>query len=101
MEKKIKEMSDGRVWWEEDGFIVVSPKDDGRCRVPLFCPICDHVMRTLDDRGSFESYGCCYNCVIRWVSFDEKRWQDGWRPSSREAREEAAKSSSLSINIDF
>ena len=60
---------------------------DESLRVPVFCPICGHLMKGQKATYTFYSYGCCMDCYIYWM--DErpaaiKRWKDGWRPNPEE-----------------
>lgn len=35
-------------------------------QVPLFCPVCDFAMKTIDDSISFRDKGCCSKCDVYW-----------------------------------
>lgn len=51
-------------------------------RVPVWCPICDLVMK--GDSKTYYDWGCCQLCFIQFVDEREVRWIDGWRPSAEE-----------------
>lgn len=51
-------------------------------RVPVWCPICDLVMK--GDSKSYYDWGCCNLCFIQFVEERERRWVDGWRPTEEE-----------------
>jgi len=41
---------------------------------PLFCPVCDFVLGTLDDAIAFQESECCLTCQNEWgkeAKFDE------------------------------
>lgn len=51
-------------------------------RVPVWCPICDLVMK--GDNKTYFDWGCCKLCHIQFVEDREERWCSGWRPSAEE-----------------
>lgn len=52
-------------------------------RVPLYCPICGHIMKG-KSTASWYDFGCCIDCKIFFIEGREQRWKDGWRPSEGE-----------------
>ncbi len=57
-------------------------EDRERMRVPLFCPICDIVMK--GDNKTYYKWGCCRHCHIEFVEDREERWESGWRPNQED-----------------
>jgi len=66
-----------------DGFFVIK-NSDSREGQPIFCPVCDGIMRTSFDDESYEKYSCCESCSNRWVYKNRERWLSGWRPTKEE-----------------
>jgi hypothetical protein len=69
------------------GFFIIKPKESSASVQPLFCPICDIMMRSLYDEDSYHKFGCCDKCAARWVYPDMTRWKSGWRPSSESLKQ--------------
>ncbi len=67
------------------GFTVIRPveKPDP---VPLFCPICDLMMRTNEDTQKWREHKCCSKCSMKWAEPDRERWASGWRPTHEEVK---------------
>lgn len=53
--------------------------DFEKLRTPMFCPICDFVMR--DDPKVYYRWGACMLCFVEFIEHREERWDAGWRPS--------------------
>lgn len=49
--------------------------------VPLFCPLCDIPMKTLDDSISYSNSKTCNKCELTWSRTIFGNWEEGWRPS--------------------
>jgi hypothetical protein len=57
--------------------------------VPIFCPICDTMMKGQRSTYSYYNYGCCVGCEIYFLEGRPDaiaRWKSGWRPSAEELR---------------
>lgn len=61
-------------------------REETEALVPLFCPVCDFVMRTQDDEHTYELWKCCSTCSNKWVYSNVERWKGGWRPTKDEAK---------------
>jgi hypothetical protein len=46
--------------------IIIAPKDYEKTRTPLFCPLCEYPMKTMEDSMSYRSLGACEHCEKRW-----------------------------------
>ena len=79
-------LNDRLISEHESGFVVIVP-NDATIPVPLFCSICDHVMRSKDDEESFYDYECCYRCAMHWAHPRKDVWKNGWRPTQEQISE--------------
>jgi len=68
------------------GFCVIKPVEaaDG---LPLYCPVCDFMLATIDDRFAFERFSCCAWCANTWAYSRAEEWSFGWRPSDDEIKD--------------
>ena len=57
--------------------------DQNYKKVPLACPICDYMMRSIDI-GEYQKYGCCRYCSLFFAQPNSKKWKKGWRPIGEE-----------------
>jgi len=73
-----------RLIQKREDFYVIKPADDQRVIIPLFCPVCDYVMRSKDDEKSFREFSCCECCETNWARPNREAWNEGWRPSHQE-----------------
>lgn len=62
------------------GFYVIKPKEMLECR-PVFCPICESIMRSLMDDEAYDKFCCCDSCAIHWAYPNKDKWKEGWRPT--------------------
>jgi hypothetical protein len=67
----------------EAGFSVVRPQTVSDA-MPLFCPMCKSIMRTVYDEDAHRKFQCCDSCSNTWVYPNLDRWKSGWRPTSEE-----------------
>lgn len=65
------------------GFFIIKPLRQVTGQ-PIFCSVCECIMRTSFDDESYEKYTCCETCSNRWVFSDKLRWASGWRPTKEE-----------------
>lgn len=65
------------------GFYVIKPKDFERGQ-PLFCPVCEIIMKTIYDDESYQKFECCDRCASTWAYPHKEKWKAGWRPSMDE-----------------
>ena len=56
--------------------------DRDSLRVPVWCPLCDLVMR--DDSKSYYRWRVCLQCFIEFIEHREERWESGRRPNAEE-----------------
>lgn len=62
------------------GFYIIKPKDFRRGR-PLFCSLCNSIMRTNFDDEAYSKFECCDSCATFWAYPNKDKWIEGWRPS--------------------
>jgi hypothetical protein len=65
------------------GFYVIKSTEPSEGR-PIFCPLCDSIMRTDLDEDAYKKFECCDSCATNWAYPNKEKWKDGWRPSSDE-----------------
>ena len=54
--------------------------DTQDAHVSLCCPVCDYVLRDLEDITSCRDNKCCVECWLTFGQSDRERWNSGWRP---------------------
>jgi hypothetical protein len=84
--------------YRPEGYVVISDKKE---TVPLFCPVCEFAMISSDDRNSYASYQCCYDCELRWAQSMRKSWLDGWRPELCEIEKERKRKRKIPPSFHF
>jgi len=84
----------------KSGLVVVYPKDLSK-PTPLFCPICEYIMRSRSDSQYYEKFNCCYECGMKWAEIDQESWSQGNRPSKKEVSDEIKKRKSIPISFYF
>lgn len=72
---------------KHQGFVVIDRTSSTK-RVPLACPICSRLLRSVDDAEAIDELDCCFACAMRWAHPDRKRWASGWRPSQEQIKED-------------
>lgn len=73
-QREYKSLNDARV-------MVVAPKGHQDFVVPLFCPLCKHVMKTREDSESFRNQKSCRPCENKWgkdaeVDVNSREWEE-------------------------
>jgi len=63
-----------------EGFYVIKP-ECSRESHPLFCPLCNAIMRSNSDVSSYSKFKCCDSCSTFWAYPNKVKWEQGWRPS--------------------
>jgi hypothetical protein len=63
-DKQMKIVRNGKV-------AVIAPKDLSKSVVPLFCPLCEFPMKTIEDSNSYKKMNCCEQCEIHWTSYKD------------------------------
>lgn len=74
MTARIREMRQGKI-------VVIEPENEET--VPLFCPLCEFPMKSIEDYISYGTSKTCSRCEMRWSSCKFGKWEDGWRPDSK------------------
>jgi len=52
--------------------------------VPHDCPVCNFMLRDMQDVISYEEFKCCTDCQNQFVFRNLNAWLSGSRPSSEE-----------------
>lgn len=80
-----KTYTNNRLIYEHpSGFFVIKPNEQQATQQPIFCPVCEYIMKTSFDDEAYEKYECCEACSNRWVYVNRERWTSGWRPTKEE-----------------
>lgn len=88
--RKWNPYSNNRLVYEHpDGFYIIKPKDAVNT-VPLFCPICETIMLSFYDEGSFKKFECCDSCANYCVYPNMEKWKSGWRPTKQDIESKLA-----------
>ena len=82
----------------EDGYSIIVPSNQVAV-VPMNCPICDSLLRSLDDELSYNSYECCEWCATTWVYANRQKWIQGWRPDTKVVAEAIKNRPRFSIKL--
>lgn len=77
------------VYEHPDGFFVIKEKDVIKS-TPLFCPICEAIMKFFYDEESFKKFECCDSCSNYFVYPNMEKWKNGWRPSKDDVQSKFA-----------
>ena len=61
--------------------------DEDFKKMKFDCPVCNLVLRNLEDVESIESFGACVYCqdFFYWTYLE--KWKKGWRPKKQEVHE--------------
>jgi len=81
-----KKISKGRIQLERAGFSIIKP-ESGNEPVPLFCPVCNEVMKDAQDAQYYRKWNACYNCGTMYAEPNPIKWDTGWRPDLLNTRE--------------
>lgn len=84
----------------DDQFYVIVPEEIESI-VPLYCPICERLLRTQDDENSYLEYECCNFCALNFAHARKNEWKNGWRPTKEEVKERSTNFPYLSVTIDI
>jgi hypothetical protein len=85
---------------ECEGFYVIKPVEE-RQIVPLSCPVCDYLMRTVDDEKSYREFECCESCETFWARPRFPSWKEGWRPTKEQVQEKLGGRKKITVNMLF
>ena len=84
----------------KDKFIVIEPVTSKK--KSLFCNICTFVLKTFDDIESFENFGCCHACYLKWAESRRASWKnEKWRPQKEEVQQEIEIRNKLLQNLNL
>ena len=50
----------------------------------MFCQLCDFIMSSSSDFESFEKFGVCSECSMKFAEQRKDEWASGWRPTDTE-----------------
>ena len=59
--------------------------------MPLFCPVCDFIMKGPIDETYYRKRSCCESCGLKWADVYRDKWLEGWRPPKKEILKEIKK----------
>lgn len=80
-----KYTKDRYICQHSDGFYIIIPESIQE-RHPLFCPVCDTIMRSQLDEVSYKNFNCCDSCATFWAYPNKSKWIEGWRPTPEEVQ---------------
>ena len=63
-----------------EGFYVIRQKNESP-KDPVFCPLCDFIMKSVYDDESYKKFECCDSCASAWAYPNLDKWKSGWRPA--------------------
>lgn len=83
-----------------ENFFIIKNECETQPHTPLICPVCEYVMRTKEDEQSYRNFSCCENCELIWARPNQKKWSEGWRPSTLELQEKSS-NKIMNVTINF
>lgn len=83
-----------------DGFFVIKPIED-RLAIPLACPVCEYMMRTVSDEKAYREFECCESCETFWARPNLASWKEGWRPTLSQVEEKLQGRKKFTVNMSF
>lgn len=89
----------GRVFQKKEGYVLIKPEENTNS-VPLDCPLCRSLYRSIDDQSSHLEWACCHLCALRWAHARKLEWHAGWRPSEQEVKDVVSQRPGLSVTFD-
>jgi hypothetical protein len=75
---------DKKTYKEFNGILVITPhnyKKDFKD-----CPVCGFALRHKEDLIEINKNNCCMDCMVHFMHANKKKWEEGWRPSRKEAQ---------------
>ena len=85
---------------ECDGFYVIKPSEH-RNVIPLACPVCEYLLRSMEDERSYHQYNCCEHCETFWARPNSSKWKEGWRPTKEQVMEKLKDGKKMTVNMLF
>lgn len=67
--------------------------------VPVSCPVCDFLLRNIDDEISYNKFNCCAQCANEWAYPNQEKWKLGWRPELNNVKERILKRDQITLNV--
>lgn len=83
MAETLKYHTNKKVWTKKDNVIIIKPKD---WAAEIDCPVCNLALQSEKDCIFVKKEGCCYLCCLHFKFPQKENWENGWRPTSDEAR---------------
>lgn len=56
-------------------------------KIPHVCPVCEFMLRDMNDVLSYEEFQCCTDCQDKFVYRNMQAWMSGSRPTKEEVSE--------------
>ena len=66
----------------KDGLLIIKPHN--YICDSTDCNICGFALRHREDLVEHKNFDCCLDCSLIFRYPNEKKWQEGWRPSRKE-----------------
>lgn len=83
-----------------DGFFIIKPAEEKQA-IPLACPVCDYLLRTIEDERSYHQFKCCEHCETFWARPNQTKWKEGWRPTKEQINEKLKGGKKMTVNMLF
>jgi hypothetical protein len=93
-----KSYPNDRLCCRSDGFIIIKPIDSDKS-IPLFCSICESLLRSREDEEAIIEFSCCHLCALAWAHSRRQEWKSGWRPSQDQVTEIIAARSPAKLRL--
>ena len=93
-------LNDRKISDHPAGFCIIVPVDV-EPTTPIFCDVCNHLMRSIDDENAWREYRCCHMCSLAWASPRKAEWLGGWRPDPEKLELEISQRSPLVVNLEL
>ena len=66
-------------------------------KLGLSCPVCDTMVRGVEDSKEISRLGACRQCTDKWTYANYDDWMSGWRPSTDQVAAELKERKSMPI----
>lgn len=93
-------LNDRKITDHPAGFCIIVPADV-EPSTPIFCDVCKHLMRSIDDENAWRELQCCHMCSLAWASPRKTEWLAGWRPEPDKLELEISQRSPLIVNLEL
>ena len=61
-------------------------QESAMLKIPFFCPVCSSPIKNQNAVNCFKKIGACEMCESFIYYINKEKWDNGWRPTQREAR---------------